>query len=311
MSALSLYTSCTQTKSVSPEKILCAGALKGDSVFERHAVWRDRIDGWNGKRRTARDLYRGGHWSVVREIAESRRDLRCSVISAGYGLIPMDAKLAPYAATFAFGKEDSITRATGALALKENIEWWNRLCAWKPIGIDGARSLKASVSASPREIHLFALSPFYLDAIFEDLLCAREQLPDPSRLIVISGAKRRYGELNRSVVHAPAALQTVLGGGLVSLNVRVAAEVIKRIPMRDLTPDEVRTFVTKLASTAKVRVYPKRDAASDDEVLYFLEKAIKRQEKPSYTNLLRSFRNSGRACEIKRFKQLFQRIISA
>ena len=310
MSNLFFYTSCTLTKSITPPGHLSAAELPKRSVSERQTEWCTRIDSWEGERRTARDLYCGGHWSVVRGLVDLRLGLRCFAISAGYGLVSIDERLAPYAATFAFGQRDSVALAHGKNAPKENIEWWYRLCSWKPVGVKGVRSICASVTSAPTAIHVFALSPSYLDAISEDLARARQELVNRSRLIILSSGKARHGELNANVIPVPAELQTRLGGGLVSLNVRVAAEVLSRIPVSDMTFEEVRKFISELASRAKPRFYPKRYPASDDEVISFIEKAARNAWRPSYTGLLRSFRGSGRACEMKRFKKLFQQTVT-
>jgi hypothetical protein len=258
----------------------------------------------------ARELYSGGHWSIVRELAASTPALRCFVISAGYGLIPIDTSLAPYAATFATGKKDSVACGAGKDAPKENVEWWNCSCEWKLNGTKQPRSICENVRNSPKGTHVFALSPSYLDAISDDLIRARKGLSDANRLIVFSNAKRRHGDLNGNVIPAPAEVQTLVGGALASLNVRVAAEVLNTIPLSDLTLEEVRAFVLELKSKARPRVYPDRRPVSDSEVIRFIEKAVKSQTKASYTKLLRAFRDSGRACEMNRFKSLFYQTTS-
>jgi hypothetical protein len=306
-STVFFYTSCTLTKSVAPPTHLCAGELSKDSVLARQAEWCSRIDAWEGERRTARELYSGGHWNVVRDLASARPGLQCFVISAGYGLVSIDARLAPYAATFAFGHHDSVAHARGKNAPQENVEWWNALCSWRPVGAKGVRSICESLMRARTSIHVFALSAFYLDAISEDLARGRQQLADTSRLIIVSTGKARHGKMKGNVIPAPAELQTILGGGLISLNVRVAAEALNSIPASDLTFEEVHKFVRALASRAKPRVHPKRCPASDTEIIYFIKKAAREERKPSYTNLLRSFRSSGRACEMRRFKKLFQK----
>jgi hypothetical protein len=309
ISTLFFYTSCTLTKSVAPPTHLCAGNLSNGSMLARQAEWCSRVDAWEGERRTARELYSGGHWNVVRDLASARPGLQCFVISAGYGLVSIDASLAPYAATFAFGHHDSVAHALGRNAPQENVEWWNALCSWRPVGVKGVRSIYGSLLRARTSIHVFALSAFYLNAIGEDLARGRQQLADNSRLIIVSTGKARHSGLNANVIPAPAELQTLLGGGLVSLNVRTARAAINSIPISDLTFEEVRKFVGDLASRAKPRILPKRSHASDDEVIYFIKNAIREERKPSYTNVLRSFRSSGWACEMKRFKSLFQETV--
>lgn len=310
MTKLFFYTSCTLTKSVASSEGMRVRQLRDGSVAQRQAQWRARLDAWKGERVQARDLYCGGHWSVVRDLAGSRPDVQCFVISAGYGLVPMEARLAPYEATFSLGQTDSVALAGGKNAPAENVEWWNRLCGWRPVGVKGVRSVCESIKKAPTAIHLFALSSFYLDAISADLAVGRCYLADPSKLIVVSTGKVRHGELNGHVIPAPARLQTLLGGGLVSLNVRVAAEALNTIPESRLTLHEFREFLRDLIRTSKPRVYPKRRSASDNQVINFILKRASKERKPSYTNLLHRFRQSGRACEMKRFKQLFLKTIT-
>ena len=80
-----------------------------------------RLDGWEGDRSTALDLYCGGHWSVMRDLVSGSQialpPLRTYVISAGYGVISTASRIAPYAATFAVGHEDSISHARGEKTL--------------------------------------------------------------------------------------------------------------------------------------------------------------------------------------------------
>jgi hypothetical protein len=48
-----------------------------------------------------------------------------------------------------------------------------------------------------------------------------------------------------------------------------------------------------------------RERADDDQVRAFIRNAIRKQQDLSHTRLLREFRASGRACEQKRFRDLF------
>jgi hypothetical protein len=310
MSKLFFYTSCTLTKSMVAPAHLCAGSLPHGLVSKRQKEWSSRIDGWEGDRPPARELYSGGRWSVVRGLARARPEIQCFVISAGYGLVPIDALLAPYEATFAWGQHNSVALAGGKRAAEENVEWWKRLCDWEPFGVKGPRSICACAIGAATDVHVFALSPFYLAAISKDLAQARQQLADSGRMIIVSSGKAAQNDLNANVIPVQADLQTLLGGGLVSLNVRIAVEAVNSIAVSNLTLEEVRNFVGDLTSRAKPRIYPKRCPVSDDQVIGFIKNAASQERKPSYTNLLRRFRDSGQACEMKRFKMLFQEAVT-
>jgi len=301
------------TKSLPAAASLSVASLSRKSGERRAAQWRSRIDDWKGERRKALELYCGGHWSVMRDIVESEASsgLLSFVVSAGYGLISTETPLAPYAATFALGQADSVAIQKGKAGPTENVEWWNQLCTWRPTGVSGVRSINDAVRKWPHRIHLFALSPYYLDAISNDLARARRQLANAQNLIVISTGRKRHGDLNGNVLSAPADLQTLLGGALVSLNVRLAAEVFNSIPTEQLCLDEVRAFIADLRAEAAPRDIPKRDPMTDSEVVRFIKKAAESSDVRSYTTLLRSLRVSGRACEMKRFRALFRKTVTS
>ena len=258
------------------------------------------------------ELYCGGHWSVVRSIAERKAGdgLRSFVVSAGYGLVSTETFLAPYAATFALGQEDSVAVEKGKAGPSENVAWWNQLCNWRPVGVTGVRSIYDAIKKWRHRVHLLALSPYYLDAISEDLARARKELANPQNLIVISAGKKRHGDLNGNVLSAPAHLQTLLGGSLVSLNVRLAAEVFNSIPTERLSLDVVREFIASLCAKARPRNIPIRARMTDSDVIQFIKNSAKSTDARSYTTLLRSLRKSGRACEMKRFRELFRKTIT-
>ena len=311
MSAICFYTSCTLTKSLPVATSLSAASLTRNSVKRRTEQWHARIDAWKGTRRTARELYCGGHWSVVRKLAESHGadGLESFVISAGYGLVSIETELAPYAATFTLGQADSVAIGNGKVGPTENVAWWNRLCDWRPTGVTGIRSITDMVRKWPRRVHLMALSPAYLDAISEDLSRALKCLKHRQSLIIISTGKKRHGELNQNVVSAPAELQMLLGGALTSLNVRLAAKLINSLRVTDLSLDNVQEFIGRLRSNAGPRKQIKRKIMEDAEVVRFIKTAIKSETIPSYTQTLRILRDSGHACEMKRFRELFRNTV--
>ncbi len=277
---------------------------------KRMNQWRSRVDSWQGEKRLAEKLYCGGHWSVVRRLTQDQlpSQFRSFVISAGFGLISMNARIAPYGATFAPGQSDSIAIKKGTAGPDQAVKWWNQLVGWRPKGILGVRSITGAMRKWPNHVHLFALSPYYLDAIFEDLTRARASLSNPNDLIVISTGKKRHGELKSNIVSAPAELQQLLGGALVSLNVRLAAVIVNSIASERLTPDAVREFVSTLLESCDPRIVHNRRKVPDQEVLQFIKLSSAQAKTRSYTTMLKLLRKSGCACEMKRFRTLFRTI---
>ena len=86
--------------------------------------WIGRLSIANGEVTTAADLYRGDHWTHALRAAERLTQVegRAWVCSAGYGLVPLSAKLKSYSATFTSGDPDSVPEPT---------EWWTALAEWE------------------------------------------------------------------------------------------------------------------------------------------------------------------------------------
>ena len=298
------------TKSAHVPNLLRTQNLPQGALSRRCAAWQSRLEAWNGERRKAIDLYCGGRWSVVRRIANGNngrlKEIDCWVVSAGYGLIRASTQIAPYSATFSPGDADSVSRFRGQLVPTENVEWWEALSSWRPSGMHGPRSLRDAFRRWPTNVHLFVLSPVYLDAISKDLVAARAELRNPEKLVIISEGKKRHGELNGSVITAPAALQSVLGGALVSLSARLASEVLCRLPVDRLRCEEVRRFVSRLLRRAKPKRIPQRLRRSDIQVSGFIRRSSNSDFAGSYTRLLQAYRDAGYACEMRRFKNLYQ-----
>src|SRR5262245_35571216 len=77
----------------------------------RFGAWQDRLESSHAERYPAIELYAGEHWSVVRELTGSSplaQTAQLWIMSAGYGLIPANALIRPYAATFSAASADSV-----------------------------------------------------------------------------------------------------------------------------------------------------------------------------------------------------------
>ena len=305
------------TKSLPVPNELNIGSLGQMSPKNRGKEWMSRLDAWKGEKRTPIKLYAGGHWSVFRTFVNDQcsSNLRSFVISAGYGLISTETSsnelLAPYAATFTNGQTDSVATGTASNRLIENRRWWKHLCSWSPKGLGPTRSLQQSMKSMPTSVHLLAISPSYLDAIFTDLTLAKRELSNPNNLIIVSTPKKMYGDINDNIVPTSAKLQTCLAGGLLSLNVRLAVAIYREFIQSQFSPMTAREFAQNLQLNARAREIPKRSKATDMEVNTFIMKSLSDHKSQAYTPLLQSFRKLGRACEVKRFKAIFKSTIES
>jgi hypothetical protein len=148
-------------------------------------------------------------------------------------------------------------------------------------------------------------SPDYIGAVQKDLEAAAEALDDPTRLIVVSSRLFRSARLDEHTITSDAGVQRSLGGGRVSLNARVARTLLRMACETGWHVSKLRVaYEAAIARVSEVHVN-ERQRMTDDEVRRFIIENLSKQSRPTATSLLRELRNSGRACEQKRFKDLF------
>ena len=304
---LQVIASCTDRKRGEPEPSHRLGA---------HPVGSRRASSWaralvRGTSTTpAGDLYVGNHWSVARSIAETAPargwcQVELWAASAGYGLVGYDEPVRCYSATFAPRHPDSvITLDAPGTPAEQARAWWTAL---RQIPRTSGRptSVADLVTTTPEAtLLIFASSP-YLHAMESDLLAARQRLQEPSRLIIVTNEGYRPGRLAESLVTSSAPMRGELGGQLTSLHARVARYLVENIPPTRFRADEARSLVERLRTRSSIEPLPHRSTLTDQQVITFIRTELRGTDGLSASRLLRSLRDSGRACEQKRFKRLF------
>jgi hypothetical protein len=277
--------------------------LRLDSVPRHSGAWRARewirrLAGLAGVPFTAaRDLYAGEHWMVARGLpgAAGHAQVRLWVCSAGYGLIPADAQVRPYAAAFS-GPEDRVPGgADGAR------QWWQALAGWEGPAPGQPRSITSLAAGDPSASFLLALSAAYLDACRDDIATAATQVSDPDTFMVVSAGARFPGSTAGVMVPASARLQSCLGGTRQALNIRIAAHLLAAgISGRAAASRHLMDLITE---QPPLRRY-ERKKLTDHEVRDMITRRLAQEPGISATRLLRELRDSGYACEQQRFGQL-------
>jgi hypothetical protein len=275
----------------------------------QHKRLGDRFDAWIHQLTTSQavevpadQLYGGEHWQVARTLdqhaAANGHEATTWVCSAGYGLVPITAPLRPYAATFTPGHPDSVGGTTASIQ-----HWWDHHTNWQGPVAGPPRSLASLAAGDPRTHLLVVLSAMYLRACVRDLIALAEQLRQSEQLTIISIGGTAPPELREFVLPADGHLQTVVGGTLGALNVRLAAQLLRST--RNTLPDR-RAFTDSLAQLqqqAGRRPVFQRTPMTDDQIRAFILERL--TEHSTHTALLRQLRSSGLACEQRRFAQLF------
>jgi hypothetical protein len=269
------------------------------------SAWIARLNGPSGPQSlAAEDLYAGEHWMIARRLPELSVTcaIRLWVCSAGYGLIPVAAKVRPYSASFS-GQQDCVPGGVSGARW-----WWQALSGWEGPVPGQPRSIRDLAAANSSASFLLALSAAYLDACRDDITTAVRELPDPDRLMVVSAGARNAGPLADLMVPADARLQAATGGTRQALNSRIAALLLAA----GITSRAEATchLAELLAAQPPVPRYGRKQL-SDNEVTAMIACCLAQVPGMSASRMLREFRDAGYACEQHRFAELHRQVAGA
>ncbi len=274
---------------------------------DRARRWRESLDAVTAHAVRADELYVGNHWAAVRsmsKVAHARgwTHTHLWVASAGYGLVESSRKLVPYGATFAPGHPDSVVSVAERDAADEQARGW-----WRDLN-KRRKSIASLPSLDPDAAIVFVGSRYYVDAAADDLALVASKLSDPSRLVIVTGAESRHEALHPYLVIPRAGLRSAVGGPLTALHARTALFLLGELFPSTWSAPEARRQVAMLHAVTPVLERPDRQPMSDKEVTAFVRRAFKTDRTLSASRALRLLRQSGKACEQKRFKSLFEEV---
>lgn len=311
-SALVVVTTCSERKRL---PVPAAHQLRN---VGRHLPLADRARAWTQVLEVAdaavaaADLYAGNHWYVARGLpalaAAKGYATELWIASAGYGLVPSDARLAPYAATFSPTSPDAI--ASGPAANASNAEWWHCLNEWRSphYGRDTARCFAELARSKPDATFLVAASTVYLHATSVDLVAAASALSDRGQLLIVCTGPVPE-PLRHFAVPANARLQHVVGGSRQALNSGVARLIINDADEHHFEANAVRARLSAFIAASPDLITYDRSRLNDDQLRSFIRAARREDPSVSKTRLLRILRDTELACEQKRFGQLFAEVV--
>lgn len=272
----------------------------------------------------ARNLYAGDHWTIARTLAEDPPEgtsIRLWVSSAGYGLVALDDELIPYSATFSARLEDSVIGDDESLGTprQQNVLWWQGLTAMRAQPPGKPRTVTEIATTEPNAPLMISASPRYIEAMLPDITSARLQLTTPDLLSIFSSREARLLELAGHAVPYDGRLQrpqetsgqSAIGGAYPSLNIRAAALAIGTVRQTGCGLAALKRHFEQLGSRMPPPRTFNRRRSEPVEVAAFIRAALGKNPRASHTQLLREFRDSGRAFEYTRFRAVFQEVSKA
>lgn len=273
----------------------------------RSEQWTKRLGSPRSYGIEARNLYQGEHWSVVKQIADqaghSGYAAEIWIVSAGYGLVPISARLEPYGATFSSGSADSIS--IGGRRNSNNQLWWDLLASSPNLDFSHPRTLSDLAYRDTSAPMIVALSESYLQAVQHDLIRAVEA--KGTRLLLVSTGTPPAG-LGEVQLPCDARLLSSLGGSRTSLIARVAKFIIATTSQHALDDTKVRMLLRNELDKSKDLPKYKRQRMTDAEVLAWITGHLA-SDRPSASSLLRNLRDRGFACEQKRFAGIYEQAL--
>lgn len=284
---LTLVVTCTDRKSAPPPAELRVRNLPEGDLKQRFEHWSVRLAAASDKVQL-KGLYRGEAWSQVARLETALRhagfDPALFVASAGLGLMPLLSFGPSYSATFAAAQADSV----GA-DRTENQAWWRLLL--EQSGMDASAAF-----AGPT---LFVLSESYAQAMASDLNCLR----DRDDVLVFGGADIIPPHQR---IRADLGLRRALGGTATSINLRMATAWASRLNGGQLVSERIRAEWEAWAHKVRVVETYNRQSLTDDALIALIKDLRITEPSISKTRALRRLRDSGVACEQRRFGELFQ-----
>ena len=303
-----LLVSCTDRKTLpAPKALQLRGIAKRNSVLEACEIWADSVSSVieTGTTLRLRDLYGGEYWKLALAASEEANLL---IASAGLGLVGPDSKGPGYGATFVAGSPDSVLRFDQH-EQKSSVrsEWWDGLAS---NGL-GTKSWIKKTS----DVVLVAISSSYQEALSGDL----EKLADAGRQVIVMSGSPQIPQLRdiENIHHVETGqwLRMILGGSTPCVGIRFAAHLLNEDKWRSIT--EIESELNRMERQYlngrgdKLPVF-NRTTQTDIQVTNWIKQMIKscnkQNMKPSKSLFLREYRNSGFACEQKRFGALFEAV---
>ena len=294
-----VIVTCANRKSMPIPSHLQLGEVPGSSAIERARTWIARLaDTDSAPQVPAFDLYAGEHWSVARKFKDYERtseEIRLWACSAGYGLIPAEARIMPYHATLTPNQADSVPGDAAS--------WWRWLNEWPGPAPEYPRSIRALIASDPVAVFMFVLSKNYLRACGDDIAAGSGHIADPDRLLIVSAGARLHGDLAAFAVPADARLQAQFSGTRRALNARIGAHLLSA-GIRGRS-EATANMTQLLAAQPPIPRYD-RKKQTDREILDLIAQRLSQTPAPSANRLLREFRDAGLACEQHRFSRLYR-----
>lgn len=308
--AVHIIASCTHRKRLPVPADLRLRRVDAKTTSARVADWLNRLRKHDSPKVPATDLYLGGHWAIVKTLPDlaTAAGFRSHlwVASAGYGLVPADAPIRSYSATFASGHPDSVSDE--AASRSDDRAWWTRIGRAQGPVLGRPRTVTELMLDDPLASVIVVASGSYVAAMEDDILSAIAASRRPERIVIISGPSRSSsGALYPHLIQTDMRLQSTVGGACTSLHARVARKILREARTWGVDAGSLQPRYERILARSRAPEIEAREKLSDRRVLAFIRKNLG-SSSSGHSPLLRLLRQEGYACEQARFRALYFKV---
>lgn len=332
---LHIIVNCASRKRISPK--ISLGEIAEPDLEKRAEIWwkrlnnpsnffsqNDNLSSKDDKKLEAINLYIGSYWASIRKLptaaVSAGFDPRLWIISAGYGLISASEEISSYSATFSKYDEDSVITGKNSYPTKTDIlqNWWKAISNYAVSG-NNQRSISQLIKNHSNDYFLIVASFDYLSAIEQDLVKGLDFFDDLDKLIIITSKSKFFdGKLSKHLIPSDARLQCnkecpefcekhfIKPGIRGAISSNLALRIIETVKIQDFNALKIKSQVADFIKQSPELLKFNRTRLKDDKVREFIAKELNKTPSSSCSFLLRKLRNSGQACEQKRFTQIYR-----
>lgn len=304
-----LITNCTSRKSSKLKHDVKIKDICGGSDFPSKQ-WQQKLQIQNDLV-PAINVYVGDHWSKVIDIYNLNYPVW--VVSAGYGLISAKQEVCSYNATFNANDENSVSRLYRDESLaKNNIRWWNEINFKETTQENDIGPIQELYRKNLADVFFIVVPPNYLKVLEPEILkLTTSGIINTANTFIFSSNQKLASPLKSLFYQAKDDFCKSLGGSRISLNIRLANQIIKNISLERAVTPQVKEMYNALVKNSSPAERFNRKKMTDGDVNSFIENELKNvnRRETSASKLLRNLRDKGMACEQKRFSKLYKAFI--
>jgi len=300
---INIISSCTNSRKHTPSETLKIANFKTNMQLEDVIdIWNKNIEKDTTQVYEAIQLYKGASWKATLDtcaILKTKFNTRLYIASAGYGLIHAKTKICSYNSTFASSTENSITKFIVSADKNANLQWWNMINKFK-------------LSSFEKGSYFFIVLPHEYLLAAQDTIKILVEKFDRNVFIFIANKHSVPPFMKNYIVKFDSRFNNFQAGVVSNMLQRavlwLSTEIIKKeIP---LCHQELQKHIETKMKNFEAFNMPVRLKLNEEEIRIKIKNMILEDKILSATKGLKNFRNSGYACEQKRFGKIFKEVKS-